>query len=72
MDVDAAVKQALANRKDLQALEQQVAGAEKQRLPLRPSATPQSLSRVIMAISALTLAPRTGLAMRRHIKFSNL
>jgi outer membrane protein TolC len=31
VDVDAAVKQALANRKDLQALEQQVAGAEKQR-----------------------------------------
>jgi outer membrane protein TolC len=31
LDADAAVKQALANRKDLQALEQQVAGAEKQR-----------------------------------------
>lgn len=31
LDADAAVKQALANRKDLQALEQQVMGAEKQR-----------------------------------------
>ncbi len=31
LDVDVAVKQALANRKDLQALEQQVTGAEKQR-----------------------------------------
>jgi outer membrane protein TolC len=31
VDVDTAVKQALENRKDLQALEQQVSGAEKQR-----------------------------------------
>jgi outer membrane protein TolC len=31
LDVDTAVKQALANRKDLQALEQQVQGAERQR-----------------------------------------
>ncbi len=64
VDVDAAVKQALANRKDLQALEQQVAGAKSSVPRPRPNAIPPWVSRAIMVISALTSAPLMAPATR--------
>ena len=64
LDVDVAVKQALANRKDLQALEQQVTGRRSSVPQPRQSAIPPSVSKAIMGISVLTSGLRMAPAMR--------